>query len=240
MKHGIALNDQCFSALPGWRSSYHAERKHNKYLDVDKRWRKLPGPGEKNPAQLRERLFALGVAYGLIAQRGNTYYVNFAKSMCKSSPAATNAADGYEVDLKAVEDAIVKAESSADWFRALTDMPSDAPTIPVQKLGKHLGSRRNIDERNKIATGRSNAMQAFCSDEAEDYEDVADAIATVIESYIEQNGKANTLQELAWYRQQLEDAHPSSRDLKQQLRTEARLISEVIDEIGEDGTLSLK
>src|SRR5262249_30438454 len=132
MQHGIPLNVKAFPQLERWLEAYEHLRKRNPYLDVDRRWRKLPGPGQQATGGAREKLSTLGVADGLIARQGDFFYTNFQRALLRHDKEAANERDQYEVDLAKVQEAIEASRNPVDWFPHVTHGPSSAPTIPAK------------------------------------------------------------------------------------------------------------
>ncbi|HLV81596.1 MAG TPA: tubulin-like doman-containing protein, partial [Chthonomonadaceae bacterium] len=238
MQHGIPLNFKAFPELQRWMEAYEHLRRRNPYLDVDKRWVKLPGPGQRDTGGLRERLFTLGLAYGLIASQGDFFYVNFEHALLRRDPKAASERDQVEVDLEKVQNEIHKSASPLDWFAVITQGPSSAPTIPAQ-FGKGLGEKRQREARDRIAQGRANALHAFANDEGEDYTDVATAIAAVMDAYAEERGRANVRQELTWYRDTLETERAKTSGRETSYPQEIEQIDALLATLQAEGTFGL-
>jgi hypothetical protein len=238
MQHGIPLNFKAFPQLERWMEAYEHLRKRNPYLDVDKRWVRLPGPGQRDTGGGREKLFTLGMAYGLIAKQGDFFYVNFERALLRHDPKAATEREQYEVDLEAVERKIHESGSPLDWFAVITQGPSSAPTIPAQ-FGKGLGTKRQHEARDRIAQGRANALNAFANNEGEDYADVATAIAAVMDAYAEEHGRANVRQELTWYRDSLEAERAKASGRENSYQQEIDRIDELLATLQAEGTFGL-
>ena len=58
-----------------------------------KRWTRMPGPGQAQGGPRREKLFALGVAYGLIAKQGDFFYTNFKRALIRFDHHGVDLAD---------------------------------------------------------------------------------------------------------------------------------------------------
>jgi hypothetical protein len=238
MQHGIPLNFKSFPQLERWLEAYEHLRKRNPYLDVDRRWRKLPGPGQQAVGGAREKLFTLGVAYGLIARQGDFFYTNFQRALLRHDKEAANERDQYEVDLAKVQGAIEASRSPVDWFQHVAHGPSSAPTIPAQ-FGPGLGTKEDRDERDRIGQGRENAMRAFAENQGEDYADVANAIAAIMLAYTEEQGRAQIREELTWYRGVLDEERCRSTALEPQYQREIDRVDELLETLSEEGHFDL-
>ena len=238
MQHGIPLNTTAFPRLENWMRAYEHLRPRNQYLDVDRRWRKLPGPGQHPGGAAREKLFTLGVAYGLIAKQGDFFYVNFERGLLSYDKEARSERDQYEVDLSKVQQAIQSSASPLEWFPHITQGPSAVDTIPAH-YGSGLGKRDRREARDRIAQGREQAMSCFTEDEGEDYQDVADGIAAVLEGYTSERGRANVREELTWYRDEIAASREKSTGLGDQYQKEINLIDELLATLDQEGRFEL-
>lgn len=238
MQHGYALNSAAFMELDRWRSAYESLKERDNFLDVDRRWSRFAGPGQKQAGAARDRIFTLGLAFGLITQQGDLYYSNFKPALVTHDARKADTRDQYDVDIDRVQTAISEAKNPVEWFAALTRGPSQNPTIPVQ-FGGSLGSDTRFEQRDRIGQGREQSFQAFAHDEGEDYRDVADAIAAVVEAYAHERGRAAVREELAWYREALQQKRSTSAQLRDQLQREIDLVAELDSELAEDGRFDL-
>lgn len=246
LRHGIPLNFEAFPKLEEWMAAYEDLAGRDPYLIVDKRWRKYPGPGQREVGGTREKLWALGVAYGLIAKQGENFYANFAPSLLHHDRQAESERDQYEVDLVEIGNRLEDGLPPEAWFAHITQKPSAAKTIPAHfafpaaaKPGAKAKNER--EARDRIGAGRAAAMHAFLHDEGEDFQDVADGIAAVMGAYAEQRGLAQTRAELTWYRDMLQD-EKGKGDLKEQYEQEINRLNELLETLageGSFGTLGL-
>jgi hypothetical protein len=218
--------------------SYELLRGRTAVLDVDKRWMKYPGPGQRNLGDTREKLFTLGLAYGLIAQQGDFYYSNFHPSLIRVDRTQEAEKEQLEADPEKVYQALKESRSPADWFKSLTLGPSAAPTIPAQ-FGTGLGAGKKRDSRDCIGQGRQAAMAAFRDDAGEDYSDVADAITMILTAYAQERGRSAAREELAWYAERLREGRANSSQLKEQYERELSLLEEMAETVGAQGDFGL-
>lgn len=237
MQHGIPLNAKAFGQLERWRDAYEDLLPGNPYLEVDKRWREYPGPGQRRTGSLRQQIWTLGVAYGLIAKKGEFFYANIAPALQRQDPSGVTEREQNEVDLTKIAETIRSSPDPLQWFAVITQGPSDAQTVPVHN-GSKLGAKARRDKRDLIGQGRAVAMQSFLNNVGEDYQDVADGISAIIESYAEERGRSNVRQELTWYRDAL-DAARTSGDLEAQLQTEINQINALLETLERDGEFGL-
>ena len=237
MQHGIPLNARSFGQLERWRDAYEDLRPRNPYLDVDKRWSKHSGPGQRQRGDRREQIWTLGVAYGLLAKQGDFFYANIASALQRFDKSGATEREQHEVDLTKTAAAIHASKDPLGWFALITHGPSAMDTIPVHEGGA-LGGKSRRDARDRIGQGRAAAMQAFLNDDGEDYADVADAIAAILEAYAEERGRANVRRELTWYRDALEAA-PKSSDLDAQYQTEVNQLNALVETLDRDGAFGL-
>jgi hypothetical protein len=238
MQHGVPLNADAFPEIRDWMRAYELLRARNASLDVDRRWMKYPGPEQRDTGQTREKLFALGLAYGLIAQQGDFYYTNFQADLLRRDPSQQEEREQVEVDLEKVSAALQRSRSPLEWFGHLTFGPSDAPTIPVE-FKSDLGTGERRDSRDCIGQGRHAAMRAFVEDTGEDYADVANAITAVLTAYAEERGRASVREELTWYVDQLQDGMTRSSQLKEQYERELFLLVNLMETLEAEGDFGL-
>ena len=240
MRHGIPLNFEAFPKLEEWMDAYDDLAGRDPYLVVDKRWRKFPGPGQREVGGVREKLWTLGIAYGLIAKQGENFYVNFAPSLLHHERHAESVRDQYEVDMREISKNLEEGLAPEAWFARITQGPSAAKTIP-DHFGFPSGETKAKparEARDRIGAGRAAAMHAFLHDEGEDYQDVADGIAAVMEAYAAQRGLAQTDTELSWYRDTLQQ-DKSKGDLKEQYEQEINRVNEMLQTLSEEGSFQL-
>ena len=120
----------------------------------------------------------------------------------------------------------------------LTQGPSAVQTIPVSQ-GAKLGDKKHHEERDRIGQGRESALNCFVNDEGEDYADVAEAIATVLEAYAAERGHSAIRKELLAYREQLETEREASADLKKAYQHEINLLNDVLETLEKENKLGL-
>lgn len=240
MRHGIPLNFQAFPQLESWMAAYEDLSGRDPYLVVDKRWRKSPGPGQRDVGGVREKLWTLGIAYGLIARQGEHFYVNFAPSLLQHDRRGGTEREQYEVDLGEIHKRLEDGLPPEAWFSHITQGPSAALTIPshFQFPAQAANGKKDRESRDRIGLGRAAAMQAFLHDEGEDYQDVADGIAAVMEAYAEQRGIAHVREELTWYRDALQQ-EKSKGDLKEQYEQEINRVAELLETLSNEGSFQL-
>ncbi len=238
MQHGFALNDQAFAGLDAWRSSFERLSRLNPFMEVDKRWRKHAGPGQKARGETRATLFALGAAYGLIARRGDYFYSNFHPSLLRRDPDRAGSREEYDVDAARVAEAINASGSPIEWFAHVTRGPSDIQTIP-QMRGAGLGKGKEHSAEDRIGQGRAAALEAFVTDQGEDYADVANAIALVLNAYVEAHGHAEVMKELDDYIAALREEKTGSAEKRTQIQHEIDLLTGVRDTLKSEKRLDL-
>lgn len=239
---GFALNDRSFAALPELRREYLVARKYKPFVDVDLRWRDVPGPGMEVTGG-RQLLWALGLAYGLVAQApGNRYYNNL-KTREVRSESVKGTREQFEVDAAAILAAIDSKRPASEWLPLVANGPCSqtlgrktiALANPVLD-GKPTTKRRPGD---LFATGRDNAMLSFARDVAEDYEDVQTGITLILERYLDSRGKGEVVAELTAYRDRLDAVDTPDAGMAEQLKLEVSMINLALENISERGSFGL-
>ncbi len=235
-RRGIPLTDFRLAELPALRDAYLQMRKKKPCFDVDKRWSRFPGPGMRGLGEAREALFALAMAYGLIARKGNFYYNNLPTKLDRDVPTDRSERDRYEVSLEELTNAFNDTRHSQQWFAQVCLGPSAEATIPTHfgfQLGKHKSPRRS--DADRLAQGRTNAMEHFVGDIGEDFEDVAAGIRFFMKRYLAARGTQGVLEELAWYCEKLEREIQDGSSQRDQLQKEFDLLEELIEDLKETG-----
>lgn len=239
---GFALNDKSYKGLPDLRTHYIEARRSLPHVDVDLRWRDVPGPGMEVTGG-RKLLWALGLAYGLIAQApGNRYYNNL-KTREVRSESVKGTREQFEVDAAAIMAAIDSKRPAAEWLPLVVNGPCSQTlgrkAVPLATPildGKPTAKRRSSD---LFATGRDNAMASFAQDVAEDYEDVQTGIALILEHYLDSRGKGEVVAELNAYRDRLAAVTTPDPGMTDQLELEVSMINLALDNVAERGGFGL-
>lgn len=238
-RRGIPLTEFRVAELATLRNAYMSMRKRNVCFDVDKRWMRFPGPGMRSVGEARETLFALGLAYGLIAQQGTAYYNNLPTSLDRDAPAEASERERYEVDIRDLVEGFSDASHPQDWFCKVCLGPSAATNIP-QLLGYGLGKYARVtrNKRDRLGQGRAAAMESFVGDVEEDFEDVAEGIRFFMKKYLLARGVGGVAEELRRYHQQLDVARRKQTQQAEQLEREYDLLDALLVELTKSGSWS--
>jgi len=239
--HGFALSDLSFGPLAELRKHYQQQRPKNDFLEVDARWMNAAGPGEGTKGG-RPLLWALGLAYGLIAQKGNRYFNNL-RSMHQRNPEVKGTREEFEVDAALILKATSSNKLVQEWLPTVLVGPC-SQTLSKKKiaLASDIGEKGTAVDRNVrdlFGTGRDKSMSNFINDVGEDFTDVEIGLTLVLNAYVESRGKANVLVELNEYEARLTAVKGSSEDMAQQVTEEISMIGLAIENLHNLGTLGL-
>lgn len=239
---GFALNDEAYPTLLTWRTHYLEERARNDFLEVDHRWQFEPGPGMESVAS-RKLTWALGLAYGLIAQTSGNQYYNNLKTRQNHDASVKGTLEEYEVDAEYIVRQINSGRPVEQWFAAILQgkcgqtlarrkLPlAYEPSWPSGDVRRHT--------RDRIGTGRFEAMRAYLMDAHEDYSDVEEGIACVLSAYLTARGLGTMRQELTTYRDALAALRFADDKMASQIEEEISMLNRVLDMLDKTGTLGL-
>lgn len=242
----FALNDRTLPVLKELRGYYKTQLPLSPFIEADSRWQGYAGPGADS-RHSRETVFALGVAYGLIAVKATRYYVNLVSAQVEDA-VGKRPADAYEIDLEKLIATVAGGGNPLSWFGALCIGPTDqkvgSTKIPPAYTfagGEQPEYRKAARlARDLLGVGRSVAMKAFVGDQHEDCQDIEDGISYFLESYVQARGKAAVLQELEGYLHALENAEPADEDMRAQVTLEVSCLQKAIETLRKTGRLGLR
>lgn len=241
---GWALNDAVFEPIADLERHFFSEIRKSSFLEVDTRWIGVNGLTKQTDGG-RKQTWALGMAYGLIAQgKGSQYYNNLITRQNRSID-VKGTLEEHEVDAEKILEACSNIRPVNEWF------PEIMQYATKQTLAnKPFTLARTFDDleqgewhkRDLISKGRANAMAAFEQDLTEDYRDLEVGIHLIINAYFKSRGVGEILVELKDYRDRLAKASSNSmmdQDMLQQLETEVSMIDLTIEQISDDGQFEL-
>lgn len=241
---GWALNHAVFEPIADLERHFFSEIRRSSFLEVDTRWIGVNGLTKQTDGG-RKQTWALGLAYGLIAQgKGSQYYNNLVTQHNRSIE-VKGTLEEHEVDAEKILEACSNIRPVHEWFPEIMQF-STKQTL----ANKPFALARTFDglesgnwhKRDLISKGRSNAMAAFENDLNEDYRDLEVGIHLIINAYFKSRGVGEILLELKEYRDRLTKASSSSmmdQDMIQQLETEVSMIDLTIEQISDDGQFEL-
>ncbi|RYG37529.1 hypothetical protein EON81_06400 [bacterium] len=230
---GFALNDRAFPPLVELRENYIVESKRNAFLDVDARWMDQPGPGMSNDGG-RRLVWALGLAYGLIAQDKGSRYYNNLRTLQNRNPEVKGTLEEHEVDADLILKAIKGKRPVAEW------LPSLMQGSCAQRLGNrdvplaYTSDKLGPVERNKrdlIGTGRAEAFEGFLRNVGEDYGDVETGMVLVLNAYLDSRGHGEVVAELEAYRNRLAAVKTPDERMAAQIEDEVSMIGLALENI---------
>lgn len=240
--HGFALNDSSLPFIEKLRTHYRSSLKTSRTLEVDKRWMLVPGPGMQVEGG-RSLVWALGVAYGLIAQdRGSRFYNNLI-TQHNREPELKGTREAHEVDAEGIMSAIGSRRPASEWMPKIIQKPS-SQTLTKKKIASLSGLPDSTAQTKRvpgdlIGNGRFESFRNFSENIGEDFEDLEIGICLVLKAILESQGIGRAIADLEGYVQQLSSITFADETMKMQIENEIDMISLALKNLKDKGDLGL-